>query len=40
VLVGDGNRHLRLHLKELVLHVEDDLFDHLLGVFGLVDQII
>src|SRR6266536_4074064 len=40
VLVGDGDRHLRLHLQELVLHVEDDLLDHLFRVFGLVNQVV
>ena len=40
VLVGDGDRHLGLHLEQLVLHVEDHLLDHLFGVFGLVDQVV
>ena len=40
VLVRDGDRHLRLHLQKLVLHVEDDLLDHLLWLFRLVDQIV
>ena len=37
VLVGDGDRHLRLHLQKLILHVENDLFDHLFRVFCFVD---
>jgi len=40
VLVGDGNRHLRLDLQELVLHVEDHLLDHFSGCLSLVDQVI
>ena len=40
VLVGKGNRHLRLHLHELILHIKDDLLDQLFGIFRFVDQII
>ena len=40
MLIGDGNRHLRFDLQKLVLHVEDHLLDHLLRIFGLVDQVI
>ena len=40
VVVGDGDGHLRFHLHELVLHVEDHLFEHLLGVFGPIDEVI
>ena len=40
VLVGDGDGHLRFHLQQLVLHIEDDLLDHLFRIFGLVDQIV
>ena len=40
VLVGDGNGHLGLHLEQLVLHVQDDLFDHFFGVFGLIDKVV
>ena len=40
VLVGDLNRHLRLDLQKLVLHVENDLLDHLFRLLGLVDQVI
>ena len=40
MLVGDGDGHLRLHLDQLILHVEDDLLEHLLGLLGLVDQIV
>ena len=28
------------HLEQLVLHIQDDLFDHLLGLLGLIDQVI
>ena len=35
VLIGDRDRHLRLDLQQLVLHVEDHLLDHLLGIFRL-----
>ncbi len=40
VLVGDSDRHLRLDLQKLVLHVENDLLDHFFRVFGLVNQVI
>jgi uncharacterized membrane protein len=40
VLISNRNRHLGLHLQQLVLHVEDHLLDHLLGLLGLVDQIV
>src|SRR5205085_2736519 len=40
MLVGDRNGDLRLHLHHLVLHVKDDLLEHLLRLFGLVDEII
>ena len=40
VLVGDGDCDLRFDLQELVLHVEDDLLDHLFRFFRLVDQIV
>ena len=40
MVVGDGDRDLRLDLEKLVLHVENDLLDHLLRVLRLVDQII
>ena len=40
MLVGDGDRNLCLDLQKLVLHVEDDLLDHLFRIFGLVDQVI
>ena len=36
----DGNRYLRLHLHELILHVENDLLDHLGGLFRAVDQVV
>ena len=40
MLVGDSDRHLRLHLQKLVLHVDDDLLDHLFRVLGLFDQVV
>ena len=40
VLIGDGDGYLRLHLQELILHVENYLLDHLFGIFGLVDQVV
>src|SRR5215813_3768231 len=40
VLVGDGDGHLGLYLHELVSHIQDHLFDHFLGIFGSIDQIV
>ncbi len=40
LLIGDGDRHLFLRLDQLLIHVDDDLVQHLLRVFGLVDQIV
>ena len=40
MFIGDSDRNLRLHLQKLVLHVENDLFDHLFRIFGLVDQVV
>jgi hypothetical protein len=40
VLIGHGDRHLRLDLQQLVLHVEDDLLDHLLRVLGAIDEVV
>ncbi len=40
VLVGDGNRDLRLGLEILVLHVEDHLFDHFFRIFRAVHHVI
>jgi hypothetical protein len=40
VMVGHRDRHLRLHLQQLVLHVEDHLLDHLLGILRAVDQVV
>ena len=40
VLIGDRNGDLSLYLQQLVLHIEDELFEHLLRVFRLVDQIV
>src|SRR5438034_4844179 len=40
VLVGDRDGDLRLHLEELILHVEDDLLQQLLRVLRLVDEIV
>ena len=40
VLVGNRYRYLRFNLQELVVHVEDDLLDHLFGFLGFVDQVV
>ena len=40
MLIGDRDRYLRLYLNELVLHVQNHLLEHLLRIFGLVDQIV
>jgi len=40
VLIRDRNRDLRLHLQQLVLHVENHLLDHLRRVLRLVDQVV
>ena len=40
MLVGNGDGHLRLHLKQLVFHVQDHLLDHDLRVLRFVDQFI
>ncbi len=40
MLIGNRDRHLRLDLQQLVLHVENHLLDHLLGIFRFVDQIV
>jgi hypothetical protein len=39
-LVGDGRRDLALGLRQLVPHVQDDLVQHLLGVFGPRDHVV
>ena len=38
--VSQRDCHLRFDLQELVLHVENHLLQHLLGILSLVDQII
>src|SRR5262249_2295471 len=40
LLVADRHGDLLLRLDELVLHVDEDLVEHLLRVFGLRDQIV
>jgi hypothetical protein len=40
VLVRDRNRNLRLHLQQLILHIENHLLDHLFRLLGLIDQVI
>jgi hypothetical protein len=40
MLVGDGDGDLRFDLQELVVHVEDDLLDHLFGLLSFVDQVV
>jgi hypothetical protein len=40
VLIGKRDGDLRLYLQELVLHIEDELAQHLLRIFRAVDQIV
>ena len=40
LLVGDRRGDLLLRLDELVVHVQDDLVQHLLGVFRAADQVV
>ena len=40
LLVGDGGSDLLLRLRELVAHVDDDLIQHLLGVFRRGDEVV
>src|ERR1044071_2720456 len=40
MLVGNGDCHLRLHLKQLVFHVQDHLLDHDLRMLRFVDQFV
>jgi hypothetical protein len=40
VLIRDGNRDLCLDLQQLILHIENDLLDHLRRVLRLVDEIV
>jgi hypothetical protein len=40
MLVGNSNRDLRFNLQKLVVHVKDDLLDHLLRLLGFVDQVV
>jgi len=40
VVIGHRDRHLRLDLQQLILHVENHLLDHLLRVFSPVDEIV
>ena len=40
VLVSDGDGHLGLDLEELVLHVKNELFAKLLGVFSSLNEIV
>ena len=39
-LVGDGDRDGFFGLDKLLLHVEEDLVEHLLGIFGPIDQVV
>jgi hypothetical protein len=36
VKIGQRNRNLRLHLLELVFHVENHRLEHLLGILGFI----
>jgi hypothetical protein len=40
MLVGDGDGDLRFDLQELIVHVEDDLLDHLFGLLSFIDQVV
>ena len=40
VLVGERDGHLRLYLQKLVLHIQDELTQHLLRIFRAVDHIV
>ena len=40
VLVGNRDGYLGFDLQQLVLHIQNHLLDHLLGVFRLVHQIV
>src|SRR3954469_23782108 len=40
LLVGNGGSDLLLGLDELLPHVDQDLIQHLLGVFGPRDQVV
>src|SRR5580658_729417 len=40
MLVCNRDGDLRLDLEKLVLHIENDLLDHLFRVFSLVDQVV
>jgi hypothetical protein len=40
LLVGDGRRHLLLGARQLVAHVQQDLVQHLLGVFRRGDEVV
>jgi len=38
--VGDGNRYLFGRFRQLVVHIDDDLIEHLFRIFGSADQIV
>ena len=40
VLVRNRDRHLRLHLHQLVLHIQNQLLQQPLRILGLLDQVI
>ena len=40
LLVGDGHGHLLLCLGELASHLLENLRQHLLGIFGLGDEVV
>src|SRR5690348_15880819 len=40
VLVGKRDGDLSLYLEELVFHIKDELAQHLLRIFGSVDQVV
>jgi hypothetical protein len=40
MLVRDGDGNLRFDLHELVFHIENDLLQQLLGILGLLHQVV
>jgi hypothetical protein len=40
LFIGDRDRDLLFGLDQLVLHLEDDLIEHLLRIFRLGDQLV
>ncbi len=38
--IGNSHSHLRFHLHELVLHIEEKLLEQLLRIFGFLHQVV